>query len=428
MELYDQIRVEQWTGLRRVVQHYPRPQIGDIRKHMKQKLAESETLFKPGERVAVAVGSRSIQNLATIVKIMVEKLKTLGAHPYVISAMGSHGGATSEGQKEVLDSLGITPSAIGVPVVYDTEWTCIGKTKDDMPVYFSKRALTDDAIVLINRVKRHTNFRGSVESGIVKMAVVGLGKHKGALTIHSGGFEDLSNNLISSYDVVFSKTPIRMAIAIVENAYGETAWIELIPAERILTEEKKLLIVAKQNEPRIPFSHIDVLVVHEMGKDISGDGMDPNITGRFSSSIIPDYKTTPKIVRLSVLDLTEGSHGSAVGVGYADFITKRLMDKVIPMVTYTNAITATAPESVKIPPVMPDDRRAIEAAFRTCPNVNMDNLRLCIIHNTHELNVMYVSEPQLDEISCGADIEIDPNPYHLDFNSAGALHIKGGKA
>jgi hypothetical protein len=391
---------------------------------MHQRLLACDGLFAKGERVAVAVGSRCIANIALIVKATVDKLRSLGTEPYIITAMGSHGGATTEGQRELLDSLGITPEMMGVPVVYDTEWVNIGQISGGMPVYFSQRAMQDDAVVLINRVKRHTNFRGSVESGLVKMAVVGLGKHKGAMMIHSGGFEHFAENLIALYDVILNKAPIRLGIAIVENAYDETAFIEAIPAVRILDEEKRLLNLANHHVPRIPFNNIDVLAVREMGKDISGDGMDPNITGRFSSSIVPDYAATPRIARLVALDLTNNSHGSAVGMGYADFITRRLYEKIVPIISYTNAITATAPGAVKIPPVMPDDRRALEAAFRTCPNVTMGTLRLCIIRNTLELDEVYASEPLLADISEGANLEVDNKIYRMHFDQDGNMQVE----
>ena len=425
MGLTEEIKIDQWPKIKRISQKFPKPKIEDVKKSITQGLADIDytTLFKRGDKIAITAGSRNIDNIVQILRATIDKLLEIGVQPYVIAAMGSHGGATLEGQKDILDSLGITEETMGVRVVYDTEWEQIGTTDNGLPVFFSKEALKADGIVVVNRIKRHTNIRGQYESGLLKMLVVGMGKHKGALTIHSQGFDDFSQNLLKIGEVILQKVNVRAAIGIVENAYDETARIEVMRGSEILKKEKELLVFANKNVARIPFNHIDILVICNIGKDISGDGMDPNIIGRYFSALKPDYAETPRIKRIVALDLTEKSHGSAVGVSNADVITKRLYEKIDTWITYTNAVTATAPEAAKIPVVMPNDRMAIEAAVKTCTKVNIHDLKLCIIKNTLQLDELYASVNMINELCIHAQIEQSTEEMDLPFDQDGNLTV-----
>lgn len=426
MGLFDELKIEKWPEIVRVEQEFNRPKLYNVVECLNEQLKKlnARKLFKPGQSIAVAVGSRAIDSLLIIIKMVIQQLKAWGVNPYVISAMGSHGGACPEGQKDLLDSLGITHHNLGVPVIYDVEDQIIGQTAGEITVHFSRRALESDGIVLINRVKRHTNFRGHIESGLMKMLVVGLGKHKGAMTIHSLGFDDFSKNMVNIGRIILERTKLKFSVGIVENAYDEVAYIEVIEGLNIIEREPELLKIANNNVPRIPFKNIEVLIVCEMGKDISGDGIDPNITGRYSSSLTPDYSQTPKISRIVVLDLTRKSHGSAVGIGYADVITDRLEKKIDRIITYTNAITAHAPGAAKIPVVMPNDKLAIVVALKTCGNLDLYNTRICIIKNTLLLGKMFITKAMEKEYSLGFALGKTGKYEEIKFDSLGNLLVQ----
>ena len=423
MGIYEEMAIEKWPEFIKVTQTIPRPRIEDLEKYLSAELGKHCSI-RAGDRIAVTVGSRKIDNVHTILQTTLDYLKKYGAKPFIISAMGSHGGACPEGQKDLLDSLGITAERFGVPVYYDTVWSQIGKTQSGTPVYFSKKAFEDcDGIVVVNRVKRHTNFRGPYESGLMKMLVVGMGKHKGALTVHGQGFENMSKNIEEIGRYIIGHTKVKMGIAIVENGYDEVARVEVLEPEKIPTDEPKLLKYSKSLAPRIPFNKIDLLIIMEMGKDISGDGMDTNVIGRYSSELEVDYQKTPYVRCIATLDLTDKSHGSATGVGYADIITQRLRDKIDLNISYTNCLTATATKAVKIPIIMPDDRTALEAAIKTCTGVNLDNIGICIIKNTLCLDEMYVTAPLLKEVNKDCKVITEGNYQTLDFDDHKNLNI-----
>lgn len=399
MSLFDEIRIENWPEFSKLVQEFDDNSI-NMEDELKSQLnrIEKSGLIKNGNKIAVAVGSRGITSISSIVKMVIDKLLYLGADPFIVPAMGSHGGANKIGQLDVLESLGITEKFMGVKIHAGMDAGLVGRTEEGLSVYFSEEALKADGIVLINRIKKHTNFRGEYESGLLKMLVVGLGKHKGALTMHSLGFNNLANNLLNIGEYLLDKMNILFGIGIVENAYERTVKIEAVEGHNILKREPELLQFSNTLQPRIPLKNIDVLVVCEMGKDISGDGMDPNIIGRYSSDLKADYSCTPHIKSIAVLDLTSKSHGSAIGVGYADVTTKRLFDKFNHLATYANGVTAMAPAACKIPIIMPDDRKAIETAIKISGNNNIEDIKICIIPNTLFLEEMYITKPLEDEI------------------------------
>jgi hypothetical protein len=424
MDLLDEIKVREFPPIFGVEQTFIDQKVSDIEADLQKQLSDLGDLpeIRPGAKIAVAVGSRDIKNLQRMLRVLLKFLKDREAEPFIIPAMGSHGGATVEGQMEVLRCYGITEDSMGVPFRPAMAATQLGSTDQGMPVFFSQAALEADAIVMINKIKLHTNFRGPVESGLLKMLVVGLGKHDGALTLHNYGFDDFSRHLVEAAEVIQRKVHVALGVAVIENAYLETAKIVAVKGENILRTEPPLLEEAKNLMARIPFRKIDVLVILEMGKNISGDGMDTNVIGRYSSNLRADART-PEISRIAVLDLTEESHGNAVGIGYADVTTRRLVARIDPVPTYTNAVTANAPGACKIPIIMDTDRQAIEVAVKTCGNMDIARLRMVIIKNTLNLRHFYVSKALAGEAAGNQALQIVGQPAALDFDAAGNVNL-----
>lgn len=374
--------------------------------------------IRPGQRVGITAGSRGIANIALVLREIVKNIKCVGAEPYIIPCMGSHGGATALGQKEVLESLGITEEYTGAPILSSMEVVKIGETANGLDVYLDKYASTMDAIILLNRIKPHTAFRGDVESGLQKMIAIGLGKQKGAETCHAAGFGEMHRNITQIADVVLQKVNIPFAVGLIENAYDETAKIVALRKEEIRAEEPALLRIAKENMPRIMFNEIDVLVIDEIGKNISGDGMDPNITGRYPT---PYASGGPKVSKMVVLDLTSESHGNGNGIGTADFTTRRFMNKMKLEETYPNALTSTVTGPVKIPMILKNDELAIKAAIKTCNRNPAEGIRMVRIKNTLKLEEIWISEALLPLAKENKDIDIIEVPHEMDFDDEGNL-------
>ncbi|MDQ0338297.1 hypothetical protein J2S00_001081 [Caldalkalibacillus uzonensis] len=404
----------------RVKQHFNADRLEDIEgevvKQMQAKLVPD--VFQ-GKRVAVAAGSRGIANLAAIVKSTITQLKAWGAEPFIVPAMGSHGGATAQGQAKILADYGIDEKTMGVPVISSMDVVELTKLDNGMPVYLDKEASQADLIVVVNRIKPHTDFKGDFESGLLKMLGIGLGKHKGATTLHSYGFDQFHDLIPKTGKAILEKAPVAFGIGIVENAYDETAKLEVIPAEDIVEREKSLLIEAKQNMPKLLVSEIDVLIVDEIGKNISGSGMDPNITGRPGSKL-PGF-SAPPIQKVVVLDLTEKTHGNATGIGMADVTTLHCVNKIDFSYTYANCITSTVLEGAKLPLIMNNDKEAIIVALKTCNRVTPERAKIVRIKNTLELNEIYLSEAYLHEIRSQDKITILSEPGEMRFDEQGYL-------
>ena len=355
-----------------------------------------KTKIKPGMSIAVGVGSRGIENLYEIVKNLIDIIKGYGANPFIIPAMGSHGGATAEGQKKVLASYGITEDNLGVPIKSSMEVVEIAKYKGKVPIYFDKIAFHADAIIPINRVKIHTDWRGEVESGLLKMLVVGFGKHKGAIEIHSLGMDNFHKIIPEVGSIIINKAPVIFGVACIEDAYGQTAEIRALMPKEFYTQEREMLKRSKKNMAKINISQIDVLVIDEIGKDISGDGVDPNIIGRFRGKQKNDVKG-PKVEQVVILGLSKRTHGNAYGMGYADIVTKELFDGVDFTSTYTNAITAGELFAVKVPLTANSDKEAIGLALNIIQKRASD-VRLVRIKNSLKLSEIIVSETIYNEI------------------------------
>ena len=389
----------------KVRQKFAKEHIQNIEEVVCQELGQEKirALIKPGQKIALAVGSRGINNLSRIVKETVVFLKGLGAEPFIVPAMGSHGGATAEGQLEVLHGFGIDEKSMGVPIKSSMEVVLLGNTPQGIPAYMDKNAREADMVVLINRVKPHTNFRGPIESGLCKMCAIGLGKHIGCSRLHEEGWPDFSRVVETVAEIFIQKANIGFGLAILENAYDETAEIKAVTKDEILAKEPELQAKAKEMMPALLVPDMDVLVVEQLGKNISGAGMDPNIIGR--SDLAYCY-TGPKIKRIVVLDLSEMTHGNASGIGMADFTTKTVFDKLDLPATYANMIAAGAPELANIPIVMETERESIIAAVRCCGRIDANGPRIVKIQDTLNLGEIWVSENMLPLIDRDNRLEI----------------------
>lgn len=392
----------------KVSQSFSNEKLDDVEKKVRDEIHKDVIRNKivPGQKIAVAVGSRGIKNLFLIVKTIIEELKTLGACPYIVSAMGSHGGGTEEGQREVLKSYGITKENLGVEVVTTVDVVRLDQTSKGVSVYFDKSAYEADLVVPVNRVKLHTDFVGELQSGLCKMLVIGLGNQIGCSSIHEEDPDEFANILEEAANIIIKNANIGFGVAIVENAHDETLMIETVPGENMIEREKELVQIAKRNMPALMIPDIDILVVGEIGKNISGAGYDPNIIGR--SSVLKKYVLqVPKIKRMILLDVTEESHGNGIGLGLFDLITKNVYEKLDLPSMYTNAIACKCIEDVKIPLIANSEDEAIRVAVKTCRNIDRQNLKIVKIKNTLSLDYIYVSEALLDVVKSNGRLHLD---------------------
>ena len=407
----------------KIGQKFNADEIANVPESLRQALVKSGQLdfVKSGMSIAIAVGSRGVDQIPALVRTTVEELKKKGAKPFVIPAMGSHGGATAEGQADVLAHLGVTEQSVGCPIISSMEVVEISRLSNGLPVYMDKNAYHADGIVLINRIKPHTAFRGPNESGLVKMIAIGLGKQKGAETCHSYGFKHMAVHVPAMARETIAKAPILFGIGTIENAYDHVAKIVVAGANELIETDKSLLVEAKAALPRISFSPIDVLVIDEIGKDISGDGMDPNITGRYPT---PYPTGGPEVSKMVVLDLTEKTNGNANGVGTANFTTRRLVEKTDFKAMYANGITSTVVGPTAIPMTLDCDLDAIRAAVKTSNALDFSKVRLVRIKNTLQLGELLISEALLEEAAAIPNVTILSEPFEMKFNEQGNLWEK----
>ena len=374
-----------------------------------------------GESVAITAGSRGIANIDVVLRAVTGLLTRLGAKPFIFPAMGSHGGATAEGQRSLLSGFGITEEAMGCPVISSMETDEIGETQDRLPVFIDHAARTSDHIVVVNRVKPHTKFEGRIESGLMKMMAIGMGKRAGADLYHQASVPLGMNRVIETIGlVVMDKAPILCGIGLVENGYDNTALVKAVLPEALVEEEQELLTEARCRMARIPFPDIDLLIIDQMGKNISGTGMDTNVTG-VNRDILGTFSSEPRTKRLFVRDLTPESEGNALGIGFADFTTRRLVEKIDRKKTYVNCLTGISPEKGAIPMYYDTDRECIDAAIHTLGMVPTARLRIVHIQNTLSLERLNVSKAYLGEIEEDGSIEIVDDWKPLQFSSSGDL-------
>lgn len=378
--------------------------------------------IEPGMRIAVGCGSRGIANVAECAGTVISELKALGAEPFIFPAMGSHGSASAEGQVKVLDSLGINEKTMGCPIVSSMDVVQLGQLDNGMPVYFDKSAAEADAVVLVCRVKVHTNFRAPIESGIIKMLVIGMGKIAGASAVHWHGFDTFKDVLPAAGQLIMEQKNFLFGVAMVENAAEETALVEIVPGEKVLEREPELLSLSKDLMPRLQFDEIDVLVVDRMGKNITGAGMDPNITGRNSRET--EWENKPDIKKIAVLGLTAETDGNATGLSAADVITMRLFQDFDPGKTYANVIAATLLDGAAIPMIMNTDKEAVQLATKTVLRTLPKDARIVHIANTLEIIEIDVSETLLPTIEANPSMfEVEGELAAFDFDPEGNLAL-----
>ena len=366
--------------------------------------------------MAITGGSRGIANIADILKAVVEHIKSFDAQPFIFPAMGSHGGATAEGQVAVLEQFGITESYLNAPILSSMDVAEIARTADDVPVFVDQNALAADHIVVVNRIKSHTKFKGPIESGLMKMMAIGMGKLKGAEFYHKAAIQHTFPKIImDAARMVIRRTPVLCALGIVENAYGKTSLVAAIKPDEIENKEKELLLFSKKLMARLPFNDIDLLIVDEMGKDISGVGIDPNVTGR-NRDLLGVFDHPVQVKRLFVRDLTAKSKGNAVGIGLADITTQRLVDKIDYDATYKNCITGISPEKAAVPMHFKTDRQAIEVGLGSMGLIPPEKSKIVRIKNTNRLEMVEVSEAFADELQQRSDLEILGEPQPMEFD------------
>lgn len=408
----------------KVRQHFPDERLNDIPGTVHQKIYElhMDKRIHPKDRIAITAGSRQIANMPLILRSIVNEVRALGAEPFVIPAMGSHGGATAEGQKQLLAHYGITEETIGCKIVSDMSTDIIGYTEKGLPVYCSSALIhLADGIILCNRIKPHPGIAGPTQSGLIKMSVIGCGKQKGAETCHKAGTRGMAERLVASSRVVFEKMPVLFGVGIIENAYDETSEIHVIPAEKIHEEEPALLKRAYEKMPKILPDDIDVLYVDRIGKNISGVGADPNVTLRFlvPAKAAEVTRRPPSVFIMG--DITEESAGAVSGIGQADIITMRLFEKIDFGKTYVNVMTSTFLRGAKIPVVMRNDEYALKFGIHTCNAPDPSDIRIVRIQDTLHVSEIMISEAVYNEIKEDPRYTVLSGSFELRFDAQGNI-------
>ncbi len=401
----------------RIRQRFDDTKVENIGETVKAELRKlSLAAIKPGHRVAITGGSRGIANIADMLKAIVAYVKSFDAQPFIFPAMGSHGGATAAGQVAVLEQLGVTESYLNASIISSMDVVQIAETEDDVPVFIDQNASTADHIVVVNRIKSHTKFKAPIESGLMKMMAIGMGKLKGAEFYHKAAVQHTFPKIImDAARLVIEKSPVLCALGVVENGYGETGMISAIKPEEIESREKELLLLSKKMMAKLPFNEIDLLIVDEMGKDISGVGIDPNVTGR-NRDLIGGFSHPAQVKRLFVRDLTAKSKGNAIGIGLADVTTKRLVDQIDYAATYKNCITGISLEKAAVPMHFDSDREAIEISLGSIGLILPEKSRIVRIKNTNRLEIVEVSEAFAAELKQRSDLEIIEQPQPIEFD------------
>ena len=407
----------------RIEQHIEAPVVADIPAAVRAELDEIEarSLVKTGDRIAITGGSRGVANIDIVIKAIADYLKELGARPFVVPAMGSHGGATAEGQRDVLAHYGITEETVGAPIEATMDTVEIGRTADGLPVLLDRNAAEADGIVPLNRIKAHTDFKGSIESGLLKMMAIGLGKQRGANMYHRAFFHHGFEHVILTVGSLMLDTgKVVFGVGLVENAHEHTAKVAAMRPNELIRRERELLVEAKSLMGRLPFDTLDLLVIDWMGKNISGTGMDTNIIGRMMQNFEPEPEK-PAILRIFVRDLTEESNGNATGVGLADFTTTRLVEKVDRYATYMNGITGLGPQKSKIPFYYDTDKEAIKVALNTIGLTPPEEAKVARVESTLTLATLDISEAFIEDAELRSDLEIVGEAKAFEFDASGNL-------
>ncbi|WP_337997038.1 lactate racemase domain-containing protein [Oleispirillum naphthae] len=413
-----------------VRQTFPVMEAGDVAAAVHEAMAKEaccDAAIKPGMRIALTVGSRGLASLPELTRAIAAEIRARGGEPFIVPSMGSHGGATAEGQVKMLAHLGVTEESAGCPIRSSMETVNVGTLENGMEVHVDKLAYEADGIVVFNRVKPHTEFRGDNESGLIKMLAIGLGKQSGADNCHAWGSGYLARSIVDMGRMKLDRCKILFGVATLENAYDRLARVVVLPAQGMIERERPLLAEAMRAMPRLPLGPLeglqasgplDVLVLDQVGKEFSGSGMDPNITGRVST---PAISGGPEVARIAVLDVSDHSEGNAVGIGMADVITQRLFDKFDREPTYINCITLGTLTMAGLPMTMPNDWAAIAAAVKSCASHTPSAITLIRAPNSLHLQHLYVSEALLPSVRERPGIEVVHEPRPMGFDAAGNL-------
>ena len=418
-EILDNIKLPQ---IMKVSQTFDNTKLDDVEGDLNQKLIDKniKDKIKPGMKIAITGGSRGISFYKELMKTIVSFVKKCGATPFIIPSMGSHGGGTSEGQENMLKKLGITKESVGCEIISSMDVVEVGRTSKDLPVYIDKNAANADGIILLNRVKLHTSFRGKYESGLIKMMAIGLAKRKGADMTHFLRYENMAENLVEVGKIALNNLNIICGVASIENGYNEVADVFVLNKDEILQEEPKILEKSKRLMPRIYLDDIDVLIVNEIGKNISGTGVDTNIVGRFHTNAASGG---PNTVKLGFLDISEKSGGNGNGMGLADFVSKKFFRKIDFESTYINAITSTEPNSVKLPLVLDNDKYVFQGCVKLCGVKNIQDIKLVIINNTKELDEIYMSKSAFENAVDKSKVKKESELFDIPFDDEGNLDL-----
>lgn len=418
-EILDNIKLPQ---IMKVSQTFDNTKLDDVEGDLNQKLIDKniKDKIKQGMKIAITGGSRGISFYKELMKTIVSFVKKCGATPFIVPSMGSHGGGTSEGQENMLKKLGITKESVGCEIISSMDVVEVGRTSKDLPVYIDKNAANADGIILLNRVKLHTSFRGKYESGLIKMMAIGLAKRKGADMTHFLRYENMAENLVEVGKIALNNLNIICGVASIENRYNEVADLFVLHKDEILQEEPKILEKSKRLMPRIYLDDIDVLIVNEIGKNISGTGVDTNIVGRFHTNAASGG---PNTVKLGFLDISEKSGGNGNGMGLADFVSKKFFRKIDFESTYINAITSTEPNSVKLPLVLDNDKYVFQGCVKLCGVKNIQDIKLVIINNTKELDEIYMSKSAFENTVDKSKVKKESELFDIPFDDEGNLDL-----
>ena len=415
-----------FPNMLRIRQHFDAPTVEDIPAAVSEEITRLNlsARVKPGQSVAVSVGSRGINNIALITKSLVEELKALGLEPFLVPAMGSHGGGIAEAQREIIEGYGVTEEYVGAPIKASMETVQVGQTEDGVPVFFDKYAFEADHVAVVGRIKPHTDFVGEIESGLHKMMLIGLGKHKGAALYHQAIVHYSFDRIIRSVgQQVIEQCGVLLGLGIVENQYDQTALLKGVAPEEFVEREKELLILAKKWMPRLPFDHVDLLIVDEIGKNISGAGMDTNVVGRKFHDNHAAEKEYPKVTRILVRGLTPETHGNASGIGTAEYAHRRAVEEMDREITYINCMTGNHPSGAHIPLYFDTDQICIEKALQTVGLREPGEEKIMRIHNTLDLGELLVSEAYRAEVEAREDLSIVEEAAPMPFDASGDLPL-----
>lgn len=403
-----------------VGQRFPTDRLNDIAAAVAAEFGKFAHVELKGKSVAIGVGSRGIKQQPLVVKALVAELLAVGAEPFIVPAMGSHGGGDAPGQVKVLASYGITEDTMGAPIKATMEVVELARLDNGTPVYCDRFAAAADFIIACNRVKPHTSFRGPNESGLMKMLCIGLGKHEGATALHFNGFSQFHHLVPAAGQVFLDHTRTLFGVAMVENSEEDLRHLEFVPAGDFLTRDAALLDMARASMPQLLFDEVDVLVIDEIGKNISGAGLDPNVTGRAGSGE-PGFQRASPIGRIVVRDLTDETEGNGTGIGMSDVTTQRVASKLDWTKTYLNIVTAGALDGAKLPIVADTDRDAIGIAVRGCPGVASEKAHVVRVKNTLEMTQVWASETLMAEIDANPRLEVLSDPFDCRFDNGGTL-------